>query len=116
MGTSTNIFGRLEVNSKPSDYAISGVIGSGIIDGSLNYQKYKDGKISKEEAIKSTVKTSAQVAIAAGTSIASVQYLSDKKYLNALLSVAIGVSGVMAVEKVCKAKENKKEEKEENGN
>lgn len=107
----TNIFGRLEVNNKPSDYAISGALGTSIIDGGLNYQKYKEGKISKEDAVKKTVKSSTQVAIAAGSSVACIQYLANKNYLGAILSTAAGIGAVVAIEKICKSKKE-----EENGN
>ncbi len=108
MTTSTNIFGALEVNSKPSDYAVSSAIGAGILAGTLNYQDYKEGKSTKNEAIMKSIKVSAQTAVATGSSIASVQYLANKNYLAALTSLAIGVGSVMAVEKICKIKKEVK--------
>ncbi len=112
METSTNIFGRLEVNSKPSDYAISSAIGAGILTGSLKYQDYKEGKITKQQAISHSVKVSAQTAMATGASIASVQYLANKNYLGAFFTLAVGVGSVIAVEKICK----KTIKEEKNGN
>ncbi len=107
MKNNQNLIGKLEVNAKPSDFVVSSAIGSAIINGSLNYQKFNSGKIDKNDAIKNTIKASAQVGIGTGASIAAVGYLSQKNFLGAMLSVAVGVGSVIAIEKIC---ENKKEE------
>ncbi len=102
MTNNTQLMGPLGVNETPSDYFISGTIASGLIGGSLNYKKYKDNKISKEDAIKNTIKTSSQAGIAAGASIATVQYLSNKNYLGATLSLIAGAGCILAIEKYSK--------------
>lgn len=113
MTNNTQLTGPLGVNVTPLDYLVSGTITSGVIAGGLNYNKVKKGEISKDEAIKDTIKLSSQAGVAAGSTIASIQYMINKNYLNALLSVAVGVGGVMAIEKVCNRQISKKED---NGN
>ncbi len=101
----TKLIGKLEVNAKPSDFIVSGIIGSSILNGSLNYQKHKKGIITQNEAVKNTLKGASQSAIATGSAIACVQYLSNKNILKALLSAAVGVGGVLAIETICEKKE-----------
>lgn len=84
----------------PVDYFVSGAITSGVITGGFNYTKYKEGDISKNDAIKNTLKIASQGGIASGSAIASVNYLANKNYLGAVLSMAIGVGSVVAIEKL----------------
>lgn len=113
MTNNTQLMGPLGVNVTPLDYLISGTITSGVIAGGLNYTKVKKDEITKDEAIKETLKISSQAGIAAGSTIAAVQYMTNKNYLSAFLSVTVGVGGVMAIEKVCDKQNTKKEN---NGN
>lgn len=109
MTSNTRLMGPLGVNETPLDYFISGTIASSIVSGGLNYKKVKQGEMTKNEAIEDTVKISSQAGIASGSAIASVQYLANKNYLGAALSIAVGVGSILAIEKVCqKTKELQK--------
>lgn len=110
MTSNTQLMGPLGVNITPLDYLVSSTITSGVISGGLNYNKVSKGEMSKDEAIKRTIKVSSQAGVATGSTIAAIQYATNKNYLGALLSVAVGVGGVMAIEKVCDKQISKKEE------
>ncbi len=99
---STNILAPLRVNEVPSDFVVSGVLSTGLVSGALNYKKFKDGDLKKNEAIKSTIKTSSQAGLATGVAIASVQYIANKNYLKAALSLALGAGAIYAIEKYTK--------------
>lgn len=88
------------IDRAPLDYFVSGAITSGVITGGLNYGKFKEGQISKNDALNSTLKVASQGGIASGSAIASVNYLANKNYLGAILSMAFGVGSVVAIEKI----------------
>lgn len=96
---SRNLINLSNTYRVPMDYFVSGAITSGVITGGLNYTKYKEGKIGKNEGIKNTLKIASQGGIASGSAIASVNYLANRNYLGAFLSMAFGVGSVVAIEK-----------------
>lgn len=104
MATNTKLTAPLGVNVTPLDYLVSGTVTSALIAGGINYSKTKKGEISKDEAIKDTIKVSAQTGVASGSAVASLQYLISKRYIAAAVSAAVGVSGVVAIEKFCQDK------------
>lgn len=83
-----------------SGHVISGAIAAGAVAGALNYNKYKKEKITKEEAIKNSIKLIAQGGIATGSAIAAANYLGQGNVLGFLSALSIGAAGVYAVEKV----------------
>ncbi|PID47872.1 MAG: hypothetical protein CR967_02675 [Proteobacteria bacterium] len=103
MTTSTQLMGRLGINETPLDYLVSGTLVAGLISSNLNYQKYKKEEISKQDAIRDTLAVSAQAGIASASAVASIQYLANKNYLNAALSLAVGIGGIVAIEKYNKS-------------
>lgn len=102
--TRTNLVAPLGVNVTPLDYLVSGTLASAVVSGGINYGKVKKGEMEKEEAIKETVKTSAQAGLVAGSTIASIQYFTNKNYLASAISLAVGVGSVVALEKYCEVK------------
>lgn len=84
----------------PLDYFVSGAITSGVITGGFNYGKVKEGTMSKNDALKNTLKVASQGGIASGSAIASVNYLANRNYLGAALSMAFGIGSVVAIEKI----------------
>ncbi len=105
MKVDTRLSAPLGINQTPLDYIVSTALASGVVSGALNYEKVKKNKMSKSDAIKDTIKISSQAGIASGTTIAAIQYAVNKHYLSAFLSIGAGVGGVMAIEKICKTKE-----------
>lgn len=94
-------------------HIVSGAIASSIISGGVNYNKVKKGEISKEEAIKDTIKLTSQGAIATGTAIATSNYLGQKNgLLKALTSASIGLVGIYAIEKIDDTLSNTSQTKE----
>lgn len=96
----TTLIAPLSVNQTPMDYAVSNAIKSALLVGGVNYAMAKKNKISNAHALKSTMKISAQTAIASGSAIASVKYFVNKNYLSAALSLCVGASGIVAIEKL----------------
>lgn len=105
MQTNTQLAGPLKINESPLDYLVSTTLATGVVAGALNYDKVKKGNLDTKEAIKDTVKLSSQAGIATGATIAALQYGINKNYLSAFISVGVGVGGVIAIEKICKTKE-----------
>ncbi len=80
-------------------HIVSGAVASAIVSGAINYKQVKKEKLSKNEAIKDTVKRTSQGAIATGTAIATANYLGQKGGLfKALTVVSVGISGIYALE------------------
>jgi hypothetical protein len=76
-------------------HVISGAIASAVISGAINYKKAQSRQITKNEAIKDTIKRTSQGAIA----IATANYLGQKGGLfKALTAVSIGMMGIYALE------------------
>lgn len=80
-------------------HVISGAIASAVISGAINYKKAQNREITKNEAIKDTIKRTSQGAIATGTAIATTNYIGQKGGLfKALTAVSIGMMGIYALE------------------
>lgn len=104
-------------------HIVSGAIASATVAGGINYSQYKKGQVTKQEAVKNTVKLSAQGGVATGAAIAAANYLGNGSVFGMLSAMSVGIAGVYAIEKVSEAydekvlaiknEENEKIEKEE---
>lgn len=80
-------------------HIVSGAVASGIIAGTINYKKAQKKEITKQEAIKDSVKKTSQGAIATGTAIATANYLGQKGgFLKAMTALSVGMAGIYALE------------------
>lgn len=80
-------------------HIVSGAVASGIIAGTINYKKAQNKEITKQEAIKDSVKKTSQGAIATGTAIATANYLGQKGgFLKAMTALSVGMAGIYALE------------------
>jgi len=81
-------------------HTISGAIASSIVAGAINYNKYQKEEISKNDAIKETIKLTTQGAIATGSAIATANAIGNGKMLHALGATLFGIAGIYITEKV----------------
>ena len=80
-------------------HVISGAIASAVVSGAINYKKVQSKQISKNDAIKDTIKRTSQGAIATGSAIATANYLGQKGgLLKAFTAASIGMVGIYALE------------------
>lgn len=91
-------------------HAISGAIGVGVISGVLNAKKVKEQNLSKEEALRNTLKDTIVGGIASATAISVSNNLGDprKSMLQTLGALALGAGAVYAVEKAAKREKTTK--------
>lgn len=88
-GTPRNVLGHI----------VSGAVASALVSGSINYKKYKEKKLDKNEAIKDTVKMTSQGAIATGAAVATANYIgSNNGLFKALGALSLGAVGIYALE------------------
>lgn len=83
-----------------TDHLLSGTLASAIGAGALSYNNYKKQKISKNEAVKNTIKLALEGGVASGSAIACSNSIVDKNYANALLSAVLGFGAIVAIEKI----------------
>jgi hypothetical protein len=95
-------------------HIVSGVFASAIVSGSINYNNYSKGEISKEEAMKNSIKLTAQGGVATGSAIAATNYIGQRNYLGMLAAMTIGFGGVYAIEKVAQNLDMTKQIEEKN--
>jgi len=81
-------------------HVVSGALAAGALAAALNYNKYKKGEIAKKEAVKDSLKLSAQGGIATGSAIAAANYVGQGNIFGMLTAVSVGAMGVYAIEKV----------------
>lgn len=81
-------------------HVVSGALAAGALAGAINYDKFKKEKMTKKEAVQSTIKLSAQGGIATGSAIAAANYMGTGKIFSALTAISLGAMGVYAVEKI----------------
>ena len=80
-------------------HIVSGALASAFVSGAINYKKVKEGKTSKNEALRDTVKKTSQGAIATGAAIATANYVGQEGvFLKAMTAASIGVAGIYALE------------------
>jgi len=78
---------------------VSGALAAGMVATALAYTKYKQAELSKEEAIKQSLKLSLQGGIATGSAIAAANALGRNSWLGVFGSLTVGVAGIYGVEK-----------------
>lgn len=78
---------------------VSGALAAGMVATALSYTKYKQAQISKEEAIKQSLKLTVQGGIATGSAIAAANALGRNSWLGFLGSLSVGIAGIYGVEK-----------------
>ena len=81
-------------------HIVSGSLASAVIAGSINYNNYTKDEISKDEAIKNSLKLTVQGGVATGSAIAAANYLGKGNYLGVFAALSLGLGGVYVVEKV----------------
>jgi hypothetical protein len=80
-------------------HVVSGALVSAILAGATNYKKVKEGKVTPNDAVKDTVKRTAQGGIVTGSAIAAANYLGQPNGLmKAVSAVSIGLAGAYAIE------------------
>jgi len=79
---------------------ISGALAAGMVATALSYTKYKQAELSKEEAIKQSLKLTLQGGIATGSAIAAANALGRNSWLGLLSSLSVGIAGIYGVEKL----------------
>lgn len=81
-------------------HALSGALASGMIAGALNYNHYKQEKISKEKAVKNSLKLTLQGGIVTASAIAASNYVGRSNILGMITAISLGITGVYGVEKL----------------
>lgn len=81
-------------------HVVSGAVASAVVAGGINYNSYKKEEVSKNDAIKNSIKLTAQGGVATGSAIAAANYLGRGNYLGMLSAISLGFGGVYAIEKI----------------
>ena len=91
-------------------HAVSGAVAVGVLSGISNARKVKEENLSKQEAIRDTLKDSMVGGIATATAISVANNLGDpqKSIFQTLGSLVIGAGAVYAIEKVAKVQKETK--------
>lgn len=79
---------------------VSGALAAGMVATALSYTKYKQAQISKEEAIKQSLKLTVQGGIATGSAIAAANALGRNSWLGFVGSLGVGIASIYGVEKL----------------
>jgi hypothetical protein len=79
---------------------ISGALAAGMVATALSYMKYKQSELSKDEAIKQSLKLTLQGGIATGSAIAAANALGRNSWLGLFGSLTVGVAGIYGIEKL----------------
>ncbi|WP_041959121.1 hypothetical protein [Sulfurospirillum arsenophilum] len=79
---------------------VSGALAAGMVATALSYTKYKQAELSKEEAIKQSLKLAVQGGIATGSAIAAANALGRNSWLGLLGSLSVGIAGIYGIEKL----------------
>ena len=91
----------------PVDHMISGAL-IGAIAAGIGILNYKKGSASKAEVVAKTTKTAIQGGIVTACAISASNKLVSARYLAAAVTVAVGIAGVVATEKLIKNLEESK--------
>jgi len=83
-----------------SGHVISGALAAGMVATALSYSKYKQAELSKEDAIKQSLKLTVQGGIATGSAIAAANALGRSSWVGLLGALSVGVAGIYGVEKL----------------
>ena len=92
----------------PADHMISGALIGAIAAGGVSILNYKKGKVSKAGAIAETTKIALQGGIVTACAISASNKLVSARYFAAATTVAVGILGVIATERLIKNLEESK--------
>ncbi len=92
----------------PVDHMISGALIGAIAAGGVEILNYKKGKVSKTQAVAKTTKIAIQGGIVTACAISASNKLVSARYFAAAVTVAVGIVGVVATEKLIKNLEESK--------
>lgn len=92
-------------------HVISGALTASIIAAGIGYSYNLKQKSKSKKLTRDIVKLGLQGGVATGSAIATTNYLGNKEYLKALLSLGIGFCGVLAVDQVINKCDESKEVK-----
>ena len=92
----------------PVDHMISGALIGAIAAGGVGILNYKKGSASKAEVVAKTTKTAIQGGIVTACAISASNKLVSARYFAAAITVAVGIVGVVATEKLIKNLEESK--------
>ena len=92
----------------PADHLISGALIGAMAAGGVEILNYKKGKVSKTQAVAKTTKIAIQGGIVTACAISASNKLVSARYLVAAATVAVGIAGVIATEKIIKILEEDK--------
>lgn len=81
-------------------HIVSGALAAGIVATAMSYSKYKNAELSKNEAIKQSLKLTLQGGIATGSAIAASNAIGRSSVMGVLGALAVGVAGIYSVEAV----------------
>ena len=91
---------------------ISGTVFSAIFAGAMNYNKYKNEELSKDEMIQDTGRLALQGGIGTASAVATANYVGNGNYLGALTAISLGAMGIYGVQKASEMIEEKADEAE----
>lgn len=96
-------------------HAVSGAVAVGVVSAIVNAKKVKEEKVTKQEAIRDTLKSSIVGGIATATAVSVANNLGDpkKSIFQTLGSLALGAGAVYAIEKASDLQVKKELVKEE---
>jgi len=77
-----------------------GAISSAAVAGIINYNKLKKNEVTKEEAVKNSLKIGIQGGIATGAAISATNSYAANNLFGMLTALSIGAAGIYAVEKI----------------
>lgn len=89
-------------NTQIGSATIVGAVATAVVKTTINAKKVSEGSLSIPEALRDTVKGSAQGAVATAT-VATIQEMTTRpnpSTLNAVAVAAMGIVGVYAIEKI----------------
>lgn len=92
----------------PADHLISGALIGAMAAGGVEILNYKKGKVSKTQAVAKTTKITIQGGIVTACAISASNKLVSARYFAAAVTVAVGIVGVVATEKLIKNLEESK--------
>ncbi|MGH1600001.1 Cys/Met metabolism pyridoxal-phosphate-dependent enzyme [Campylobacter majalis] len=97
MTTSISKYTQTSTTRLPMDHIISGALLAGIT--SVAYDISSGTKLSTQ-TVKNTIKNALAGGIATGAAINAANTLVQKRYIEATLSVVLGIAGVVAIKKI----------------
>lgn len=85
-----------------------GAISTLVVSGVMNSKAMQEGKVSRDSAIRSTIKETLFGGVALGCATYAASAVGKKEYTQALTSVAIGVATIYGIESISQKLEEDK--------